>query len=163
MLLGIISDTHEGLEQIETAKKLFVSRGVETIIHLGDYCAGPSVRAFKGGPKLIGIFGNNDGDHTSIQRNFGAVGGEFKGHFCVLEYNGLKIACYHGTISDITEALILCGKYDVVLYGHTHASLIEKRGKVLVVNPGSSHGFEEGPPSVAILDTKTREAEIVRL
>ncbi|MSR67354.1 hypothetical protein EXS65_00805 [Candidatus Peribacteria bacterium] len=107
MLLGILSDTHERLENIEKAKKIFTERGVMQVVHLGDYCAGPSIRAMKG-MKVIGILGNNDGDVLRIQKNFQEIGGEFKWAFCVLELDGLKIACYHGTERPITEALILC-------------------------------------------------------
>ena len=163
MLLGILSDTHEHLENIEKAKKLFSERGASPVIHLGDYCAGPSVRAMKG-MKVIGILGNNDGDPLRLQKNFQEIGGsEFKWDFCVLEFDGLKVACYHGTVSEITEALILCGKYDVVLSGHTHHSSVKTVGKTLAVNPGSVHGFEEEEAKVAILDTKTKKVDLVRL
>ena len=45
MLLGILSDTHEHINNIEKAKAVFAEKSVEQIIHLGDYCAGPSVRS----------------------------------------------------------------------------------------------------------------------
>src|SRR3989344_7158187 len=124
MKLAIISDTHEHIDNIGKAIKVFESKSASPIIHLGDYCAGPSVRAFKG-TKIIGIYGNNDGDVLRLQKNFGEIGGEFKWEFCVLEYDGLKIACYHGTVPEITEALIHCKKYDVVLFGHTHEPRLE--------------------------------------
>ena len=161
MKLGILSDTHEHLENIVKAKKVFADRGASPIIHLGDYCAGPSVRAFAG-TEIIGITGNNDGDLPRIMGNFKTIGGDFRGEFCVLEYDGLHIACYHGTVPEITEALILCGKYEVVLSGHTHEMHHETRGNVLVLNPGSVHGFGN-TPTVAILDTVTKKAEIIEL
>lgn len=161
MLLGIISDTHEHLENIEKAKKVFAERGASPVIHLGDYCAGPSVRAFAG-TKIIGIYGNNDGDLLRIQGNMQKIGGDFRGAFCVLEYDGLKIACYHGTEAPITEALIDCGKYDIVLSGHTHEMHQETRGKTLALNPGSAHGFG-GPATVMVLDTKTKKYEVIEL
>lgn len=162
MLLGIISDTHEHLDNIEKAKKIFTLRGAEPVIHLGDYCAGPSVRAMKG-MKVIGILGNNDGDVLRLEKNFREIGGDFRWDFCVLEFDGLKIACYHGTVLEITRALIDCGTYDVVLSGHTHRSSIEQCGKTLAINPGSAHGFEEEVPMIAVFDTKTRKAEILSI
>lgn len=161
MKLGIISDTHEHLENIEKAKKVFVDRGASPIIHLGDYCAGPSVRAFAG-TKIIGISGNNDGDLPRIQGNMQKIGGDFRGEFCVLEFDGLMIACYHGTVPQITDALIDCGKYDVVLSGHTHETHQETRGKTLALNPGSAHGFGKHG-TVAVLDTKSKTVEIIEL
>lgn len=161
MLLGIISDTHEHIQNIEKAKQVFALRGASPIIHLGNYCAGPSVRAFDGA-KIIGILGNNDGDQLRIEKNFQQIGGDFRWEFCVLEFDGLKIACYHGTVSEITEALIGCKKYDVVLSGHTHEPSIEDKDRVLALNPGSAHGFEKRG-TVAVFDTKTRKAEIIEL
>ena len=162
MKLGIISDTHEHIENIEKAKIVFAGKNASPIIHLGDYCAGPSVRAFEG-TKIIGISGNNDGDLLRIQGNFTKIGGDFRGEFCVLEFDGLTMACYHGTVPEIVEALIDCKKYDVVLYGHTHKVHQEMRDGVLVLNPGSAHGFDGEPATVAILDTQTKAVEIVEL
>lgn len=160
MFLGILSDTHEHLENIGKAKKIFESRGASPVIHLGDYCAGPSVRAMEG-MKVIGILGNNDGDPLRIQKCFREIGGEFRSFFCVLEFDGLKIACYHGTENEITEALVASGRYDIVLSGHTHHSSLRTVGKTLALNPGSAHGFEEEAPMIAVLDTETKMAEIV--
>lgn len=90
------------------------------------------------------------------------IGGDFRWDFTVLEYDGLKIACYHGTVPEITDALIRCKTYDVVLFGHTHEPRLETIDGVLVINPGSAHGFET-KATVAILDTKTKQAEIVEI
>lgn len=161
MLLGLLSDTHDHREHILKAKKIFADKQTDLVIHLGDYCAGPSVRVMEG-MKVLGIYGNNDGDLLSIQRNFGQIGGDFRGQFTVMEIDGLKIACYHGTIAEITEALIDSKRYDIVLTGHTHDTKVETRNGVLAVNPGSAHGFEK-KGSIGILDTKTRKVEIIEL
>ncbi len=162
MLLGIISDTHDHIENIEKAKRVFEKRGASPVIHLGDYCAGPSVRAMEG-MKVIGICGNNDGDLPRIMGNFQKIGGDFRGEFCVLNFDHLNIACYHGTVPDIVEALIDCKKYDVVLYGHTHKVRQETRDTTLVLNPGSAHGFDGDPATIALFDTQAKTAEIVEL
>lgn len=161
MLLGIVSDTHEHIANIEKVKTLFAKRGVEQIIHLGDYCAGPSVRAFKG-TKIIGIYGNNDGDFLRIEKNFREIGGDFRWEFCVLTFDDIRFACYHGTVPEITDALIRCKTYDVVLCGHTHEPRHETIDGVIVLNPGSVHGFEN-KPTAAIFDTTTRKAEVVEV
>ena len=119
------------------------------------------MRAFKG-TKILGILGNNDGDPLRIDRNFREIGGDFRWEFCVLEYDNLKIACYHGTVPEITEALIDCKTYDVVLCGHTHETRHETKNGVLVLNSGSAHGFEKAG-TVATLDTLTKAVEIVEL
>ncbi len=164
MLYGVFSDTHDSIDNIRKAMKVFRERGVKTAIHLGDYCAGPSLRAIgeEKAVKVIGILGNNDGDYLSIQRNLQAAGGELKGQFYTFEADGAKIACYHGTVAELTDALIGCGTYNIVLYGHTHEPKEEKRGKTYALNPGSVHGFG-GKATVAILDTAKCSADIVEL
>ncbi len=161
MLLGILSDTHDHLEHIALAKKVLADRGADPVVHLGDICAGPAVRAMAGMP-LIGIVGNNDGDLLGLQRNFKQIDADFRGQFAVLEFDGLRIACYHGTVAELTDALIKSTSYDVVLTGHTHEATIEERDGVLALNPGSVHGFGK-PGTVAILDTITKHAEILTL
>ncbi|MBI4848172.1 MAG: metallophosphoesterase family protein [Nitrospirae bacterium] len=74
----------------------------------------------------------------------------------------LKFACYHGTELQMKDALIQCGKYDVVIYGHTHKCEYEKTGNTLALNPGTAHGFGNSA-TVMIFDTHTKEAEIVTL
>ncbi len=161
MKIGVISDTHEHIDNIEKAKSVFAKNNVGYIMHLGDYCAGPSVRAFKG-TKIVGILGNNDGDVLRIQNNFKQIEGDFRWEFCVLKEDGISIACYHGTVSEITEALINCKTYDVVLCGHTHEPRQEVRNGVTVLNPGSAHGFDT-KATVGILDTMTKKTEIIEL
>lgn len=52
---------------------------------------------------------------------------------------------------------------DFVLYGHTHAQVVRRVGRVLVINPGSAgdarYGGDTWQLSCAILDTVTDEVE----
>jgi len=59
MKIGIISDTHDDIDNIKKAVKIFKDKGIKTVIHLGDIVAPPAIKFFKGF-KLIGIFGNNE-------------------------------------------------------------------------------------------------------
>ncbi|NIO23210.1 MAG: hypothetical protein GTN38_04260, partial [Candidatus Aenigmarchaeota archaeon] len=54
-----------------------------------------------------------------------------------LEAGGKRIAAYHGDNREITEVLIKCGDYDCVFSGHDHIARVEKRGKIIFVNPGT--------------------------
>lgn len=54
---------------------------------------------------------------------------------------------------------------DFVLYGHTHAQVVRRVGRVLVINPGSA-GDARDPSngrvlSCAVLDTATDEARVI--
>jgi putative phosphoesterase len=51
---------------------------------------------------------------------------------------------------------------DFVLYGHTHAPLLRRVGKTLVINPGSAGEPRNGwQLSCAVLDTESEEAAII--
>lgn len=161
MKIGIISDSHDHLVNVIKAVEVFKEKKVDHVIHLGDYVNPASVKLFKD-IKLIGIFGNNDGDKYMLMNSFNEIKGEIKGGFHEFEADGLKFACYHGTEPQLKNSLIDSGTYDVVMYGHTHAPVNKKVGGTLVLNPGSSHGFWERA-TVMIFDTETQETEIIDL
>jgi len=54
---------------------------------------------------------------------------------------------------------------DFVLYGHTHQQLVERIGRVLVINPGSAGDARDprnnGQLSCAVLDTASEEVTIL--
>jgi putative phosphoesterase len=54
---------------------------------------------------------------------------------------------------------------DFVLYGHTHAQVVRRIGRVLVVNPGSAGDARDhrngGQLSCAVLDTASEEAWVI--
>jgi putative phosphoesterase len=161
MKIGIMSDSHDHLENIKKCVQLFQSAEVEYVIHLGDFVSPNSIRACNG-IKLVGIFGNNDGDKFRLVSAFNAVSGELKGDFHEFTEDGLKFACYHGTELAIKDALIACETYDVVLHGHSHACENTMAGNTLVLNPGTLHGFGNRA-TVMIFDTKSKKADLIDL
>lgn len=161
MKIGIISDSHDHIENINKSIKIFKDRKVDFVLHLGDYVNPASVKAFKG-IKFTGIFGNNDGDKFRLINAFNEIGGEIKGDFCEIEMDNIKLACYHGTEKELKDALIACGKYDVVVYGHTHECENKKTGNTLVLNPGTAHGFWD-KATIIVFDTQTRKSEFIEL
>lgn len=63
MLIGLMADTHDNLPMVEKAIKMFNEEKVEVILHAGDYVAPFVIPKFRGlKARLIGVFGNNDGD-----------------------------------------------------------------------------------------------------
>ena len=82
MKIGIISDSHDHLENISKSVQIFKNKNVEYVLHIGDYINPDSVRACKD-IKLVGIFGNNDGDKFRLIAAFNEINGEIRGDFCV--------------------------------------------------------------------------------
>lgn len=161
MKIGIISDTHDHVGNIEKAVQKFTDEGVDTILHAGDYCSPFTVPPFEGFT-LIGVFGNNDGDHYRLMHKFRDIGGEIHNEFHELKLGGNHIALYHGTREPIKNALIRCGTYDLVITGHIHTPVNELHGQTLSFNPGSAHGFG-GEATIGIYDTDSGKAEHVAL
>jgi putative phosphoesterase len=161
MKIGIMSDSHDHIEHIKKGIQIFKERNIDLVIHLGDFVNPNSVRAMEG-LKLAGIFGNNDGDRFRIINAFYDIGAEIKGDFHEFELDDIKFACYHGTEPQLKDALVECGKYNVVMYGHTHECVNTHVGKTLVLNPGTVHGFGERA-TVMIFDSRTRSTEIIDL
>lgn len=161
MLLGIISDTHDHIPNTRKAAELFKVQGIKHLIHAGDLCS-PFIIPEFADFQLYTVFGNNDGDHYRILQKSADINARHEGEFARLSFDGKRIGVYHGTQPDITEALVHCKLYDVVISGHTHTAFSTREQNTLWVNPGSAHGFDDAP-TAAIYDTNENEARIVQL
>jgi len=164
MIVGLIADTHDCLPMIDKAVERLNRENVDLVLHAGDYIAGFSVQHFKPlKARLIGIFGNNDGDHELIQKKFKELGAELRGRFAEVIVDGLRIAMLHGQEEELLNSLISAGGHDFIVHGHTHEAKTYRKGKTLIVNPGEVCGYVSGKSTIATLNTKTREVKIIQL
>jgi putative phosphoesterase len=161
--IGLISDTHDNFRNIESAVKIFRNKRIGYVIHAGDITTPEAVEAFAG-LKLIGVLGNNDIDREGLDNAFEKIGGELRGELCEIEEDDLLLAVYHGTNLKKREALIQSGKYDVVVYGHTHRVNNKVIGKTITINPGTASGWFFGyMATAAIFDTVSKECDFIQL
>ncbi len=156
MLIGVISDTHDNLPRIAAATELFAQRGVETMLHAGDYVAPFALKLLlKSDLPLIGVFGNNDGERRGL------------GKVCATVYepphrfdlDGRTIVLAHASEALDEEAT---EGADLVVHGHTHEPFVHE-GPPLTVNPGEAGGWLSGRCTVALVDLDAMQAEIVDL
>ncbi|MBI4832712.1 MAG: metallophosphoesterase [Candidatus Lindowbacteria bacterium] len=160
MLIGIMADSHDNMNMLKKAVDLFNEHRVGLVLHAGDYIAPFTAREFRRlHCKLVGVFGNNDGEKFGLVKQFEGFGQLHEGIY-QLEVNGKVIAITH--YPEIAETLASRGSYDVVIYGHTHRAETRET-KPLVINPGECGGWLEGKSTVAILDLDTMRAELVEL
>ena len=131
MLIGAISDTHDNLPQIEKAVKYLNAQNVELVLHAGDYVAGFVIPKFKLlNCKLIGVFGNNDGDHELLKKRFSETTNcTIHDRFAKVNVNGYKIALLHGTEIELLNAIIDSGYFNAVIHGHSHNKVSKKGAK----------------------------------
>jgi putative phosphoesterase len=161
MLIGVLSDIHDHLDNLEWALGEFRARGIETLFFLGDFCSPIPSRVLGGYPGVVHcVFGNGDGDRFAI-RGFASAGFEalkLHGEWAEVEVGGRKAALTHYPF--YARALARTGDYDAVFSGHTHERHEEVLGDTLWVNPGEILGWK-GPATCVVWDTETNTAEFV--
>ncbi len=160
MLIGVISDTHDNLFNLRKVLEIFRARGVELVLHAGDFVSPFTAGPFReAGLRLIGVFGNNDGDKLYLRERFQGIGELHHGPH-ELELSGRRILLMHEPRA--LEALVASGRYDLVVYGHTHRPEV-RAGPPLVVNPGELGGWLTGRATYALVDLGALRAEILEL
>jgi putative phosphoesterase len=163
MKIGVISDTHDNLENIRRAVAEFSSRGVEVLLHGGDFCSPFTLAEFRPlaekGVKMHAVFGNNDGDKVLLTHK-GEGFCTFKDGAYVLTLDGRRIVLIH--YPDIAEDLFKAGTFDLVIYGHDHQAGVQGANKKLL-NPGTCSGYLAKKPTIALVDTHDMAVELVYL
>ncbi|MGB9714690.1 MAG: metallophosphoesterase [Candidatus Bathyarchaeota archaeon] len=164
MLVGLIADTHDCLPMVDKSIKKLNDEGVSLVLHAGDYVAPFVIPRFKElKAKLIGVFGNNDGDRELLRKRFSENNFDLRGNFAEISVGSVKIALLHGSDEELLKALINSESFNIVVYGHTHKAEVYSKGKTLIVNPGEVCGYLTGKSTIAVLDVKRREAKIIQL
>ena len=174
MKLGVLSDIHDHLANLEKAFALFKKEKVSRVVFCGDLSAPFTVSHFKKLKLPVwAVFGNNEGDRVNILRQVEKLQPQVnyapkQGLMWQLTWEGKKIAVYHGHQQEITDNLVNSGLFDLVLTGHTHQPQIKKVGQTLWVNPGCVCGWtgldaKPTTPSVATVDLTSLTAQLHQL
>ena len=148
--IGVISDTH-GLLRPEAKAALM---GSDYIVHGGDIGDAAILSELAAIAPLTVVRGNNDRGPWA----------EAVPDTARLQVGPVLLYVVHD-IATIDIAPALAG-VQVVIYGHSHRPLVEQRGTVLFLNPGSAGPRRfKLPVSVAHLDIEgdTLSARIVEL
>ena len=142
LLVGVMSDTHDNIEQTKKAVARFNRDSVEHVLHAGDFISPFMIDTLKElEVPLTGVFGNNDGDRALLERKSATIPGlKITGTFVRLELGGMRIGLLHGNDRDLLETISGCGSLDLLVYGHTHRHEVRRQGSLLIVNPGRCMG-----------------------
>lgn len=148
MRIGLISDTHGRLRP-----EVFPHfEGVELILHAGDIGDSSILAELSVIAPVRAVLGNTDGF------DLGASVPELQ----TMELEGHVVVVTHGhQLGSPTPRLLRAAHpdADVIVFGHTHRSLIERQDGVLIVNPGAA-----GPqrfnlkPTIGLLELTERGA-----
>lgn len=160
MKIGILSDTHNNLENLEKALDRFRQEEITTIIHCGDLTDASLARRMTGF-RVICVLGNGDYASGEIRNTLMALNPE---NYCGLIYkgsiDGVQIAATHGHL-DVVDELLASGVYTYVFKGHSHYHKDELHGSTRLINPGALGGLRRENRQFCILDLATGKAQFV--
>lgn len=144
MKLIVLSDTHLKTGEIPQQLQALLDE-CDLIVHAGDFSTVEAYNAFNASGKLKAVFGNDD--ISELKR---LLPERLK-----FEVEGVKIGVIHEgglSVTDTTAQGYLAKEMevDILIFGHLHRPLIEKKDVVLVC-PGSPTKPRMSNPSVVEL------------
>ena len=152
MNIGVVSDTHNNLKNIEIIINLFNDEKVPLVIHTGDISNANTLEQFsKLNSELIGVYGNNDRNESGLKEVAHKNNFQFQEPPRRLSLLDREIVIFHEP-DNIDEFLSENKLINVVLYGHTHRYENNIKNGVLYFNPGESAGMQKGSNAIGILD-----------
>jgi putative phosphoesterase len=160
MQIGVVSDTHGCLRGTRDAARMLESLGVAVVLHCGDIGTPEVVECFSKWPAHF-VFGNCDYDRDVLRAAIQSRGMTCHDEFGHIELSGRQIAILHGHDARRIQSVLMGGAYDLVCTGHTHVASVERRGEMLLLNPGAI--YRANPHTIAVVDLATLVATIVPL
>jgi putative phosphoesterase len=189
--LGIISDVHCAAEELQLAAELLIAEGAQEILLAGDahfeYRFSNEVASLIQAYKMRYILGNHEavllgphGQRALSRPHVGAANLRFTQETPFqlrTNVGGKTLTMVHANpwtpdnryLGPHDRLFDRCDELDTdfLVLGHTHVPAVFRRGRTLVVNPGSlamtrEPGAPLGTVTYAVLDTDSDAAEIVR-
>ena len=167
MIIGVLSDIHDNLKNLELALAKMGELNVGEIVFCGDFCSPFAAKKLaETNLPIHAVFGNNDGDRFTIQKVVSPfpkfkIHGEYIGDLdSQLVIDRIKIGVTHYPF--YAKTMIKTGWYNIVCYGHNHKADKQLFAGNLMLNPGEIAGVF-GPASFAIINSTDRSSEIVEV
>lgn len=162
MRIGLLSDTHDNVENVRAAAKIFRQKGISRLLHCGDVCGPTVVDALQ---EFTVTFAQGNMDRLpplelAVEMLQGS-GRLARVHRLVLE--GFGVALLHGDDEARLNELIASGGFAYVFHGHTHRKADRQIGPTRVVNPGALGGTRYEPRSIAICDLAAGRVDFIRV
>jgi hypothetical protein len=154
MLVGVVSDTHNNIKNIENIINIFNKEEVSLVIHTGDISKAETLRLFSGlDCPMTGVFGNNDRIEEGLKEACHECNFNFQEPPLSLSLEGKKIAVFHEP--ELVDGYIKKHKdVQLIIHGHTHRYREETLNNIIFFNPGESAGSLKGKNALGIIDLK---------
>lgn len=163
MLLGVVSDTHNHLTNVERIVEIFNRAGVDRVVHTGDITQAKTLTTLADlAAPLCGVFGNNDLERAELDAACRRYGFDFAAGTRRFDWGGRRVLVVHDPLDVPRDATggSPGGGCDVVLHGHTHRTVVERHAGRLMFNPGECAGHLTGYNRVGFVDLNTLDVRI---
>lgn len=161
MRVGIFADTHDHLDNIRRAVETLNAAECEVVLFAGDLVstfAVPPLRKLR--CPMVACYGDNEGNKAGLQAGFSIIGTLGEPPVSYVANDGTRFVIVHME----RQLRGYAEPFDVAIYGHTHKPLVSKdEHGHLFINPGETSGWTFGRPTLAVMDTTTRDVRIVEL
>jgi hypothetical protein len=157
--IAVVSDTHNNLRNVARIVELVNAARVERVVHTGDITQAKTLEVLaRLEAPLLGVYGNNDERETIAPVAASYAMQLVEGHLS-FEAAGRRVGVIHNP-DHIDDALL--ARHDLVLHGHNHRLVLERRGQALLFNPGECAGFLVGHNAVGLIDLVKLEVELLK-
>jgi len=162
MEIGVISDTHIPERAKDIPNKILEDfKNMDLVIHAGDLLELSILDKLRTVCHDVrAVWGNMDPDETREKLSEKEI----------FEIANYKIGVMHGyghphNLIELMEKSFKNDKVDLIIFGHSHTALFEKRGDILYFNPGSPTDKIFSPyNSYGIIEISDKiEAKIIRI
>ena len=171
MKLFIISDIHGSLLAFEKSLNQFKNENADFIVICGDYLNhGPRNNIPEGydtkklaeqlninKEKIIGVRGNCDSEVDQMMLDFPVLAPISN----IILPNGTRVFVHHGHLYSEEDCQKLLPKNSIIVSGHTHVPVLEKKQELIFLNPGSisiPKGFSKA--GYAIIDASEKSVNL---
>ncbi len=163
MKIGVLSDSHENVGNLEIALAAYRGEGIIQVIHCGDMTTAATAHSLDGF-EVVYVDGNMDQGLPDIYRTLR----DLNSHSVVLPtyegvLEGVSIGVTHGDNENELRRLIDSGMHQYVFHGHTHRRRDDMQGTTRIYNPGALGGLQFESRSYSIVDLETGEITLIEL
>lgn len=162
MKLGIISDTHNNVDNAVIARDALINAQVDFVLHCGDITMPKIVKLFTD-VKIAFVTGNMDGNGEAVQKEIDALPDASLSLTYTGKFGGKRVAMCHGHLEVQLVQFVRSGDFDYVFHGHSHIRRDERVGQTRIINPGALGGRKPQSRSFCILDLETDELSVIEI
>jgi len=162
MKICIVSDSHDNWSVLKKALAVAAEMGCEHFLFAGDFISPPGLACFSTYHGAVHmVWGNNEGEKVGFLEKIRDIDNvTHYGDVMEMTFDGVRVYMNH--YPGIAENAAQTGKYDLVIFGHTHMYSEQKlENGTLLLNPGELEGYRSGVSSMAVFDTNSRNVERV--